>query len=474
MQQIGKRPSSSTVRRAGNPVAVVTVLGVVGALGIGTLSFALNGLARRGSPLSPAAEVPVPNVPVLSARRTPTVLSVTMRTGRVSRAVQPLVASVQGSGCLAVSWKGVDLGSANVSAPLTPASSVKIVTASVALETLGADHIFETSVHGSFDSSGTAANIYLVGGGDPVLVTADYPPTERYATISGTSLERLADAVVASGLRSVSGGIIGVDSRYDAERYVATWPPSFRGVEGGPLGALVVNDGVVVGERQKRDEPAVAAAVELGRLLASRGVSVGGAPVPGDLPAGTPKIASIASAPLASILAEMLTNSDNNTAELLLKEIGFEKKGSGTTVNGAATVMETLKAWGLDKNAVIVDGSGLSRENKVPCSIFMNLLTREQQVLPPLMAVAGTSGTLRDAFTKESVRGRLVGKTGTLSSVKALVGFLPVDGDDPVEFALVLNREGIDNRSAYRPLWYALGNALDRAKGSPTPEQLTP
>jgi D-alanyl-D-alanine carboxypeptidase/D-alanyl-D-alanine-endopeptidase (penicillin-binding protein 4) len=402
------------------------------------------------------------------------VLSVLTRTGRVGRAVQTVSPLVQNVGCLVVSWKGITMADVNPAAPLTPASSVKLVTASVALEVLGKDHVFETTVNGEKDAAGNVPLLYLVGGGDPVLVSAEYPPTERYPTTSGTSLEKLADAVVAAGVRSVSGGIVGVDSRYDTERYVSTWPASFHGIEGGPLGALMVNDGVVIGEAEKRDDPAVAAAAELGRVLAKRGVSVGGPPQRGTVPEGSPRIAGITSAPLVSIVGEMLTNSDNNTAELLLKELGLSKKGAGTTAFGASVVTETLASWNLGTGVAIVDGSGLSRENKVPCSLFLSLLQREAPVLPPLMAVAGQSGTLRDSFTKEAIRGRLLGKTGTLSDVKALVGYVPVDGDDPVFYALVLNSNGIDNQSAYRPVWYALGAALDRARGVPKPEQLVP
>ena len=474
MRPVTDRRLSSAGRRAGNPSALVLGLGALGAALLGALYLYASGVAARGIALSPSASTPASAVPVLSARRAPSVLSVTTRTGRVARAVQPIAASVSNVGCLSVTWKGVEIANVNVAAPLTPASAIKIVTASVALEVLGKDHVFETSVHGSVDASGSATTLFLVGGGDPVLVSAQYPTSERYPTISGTSLEKLADAVVAAGVRSVPGGIIGVDSRYDAERYVAQWPASFRGVEGGPLGALMVNDGVVIGEPQKRDDPAVAAAAEFGRLLSARGVVVGGAPQRGTLPAGSAKMASVTSAPLVSVVGEMLTNSDNNTAELMLKEIGLAKKGAGTTTNGAAVVLETLASWGLQQGVGVVDGSGLSRENKIPCSTFLALLQRESQVMPPLMAVAGSTGTLRDAFTKEEIRGRLVGKTGTLSGVKSLVGYVPVEGDDPLMYVLVLNRDGIDNQSAYRPIWYALGSALNRAKAAPTPEQLSP
>ena len=72
------------------------------------------------------------------------------------------------------------------------------------------------------------------------------------------------------------------------------------------------------------------------------------------------------------------------------------------------------------------------------------------------------------------MKGLLRAKTGTLSGVKALVGYLPLEGDDPVRFSLILNGTGIDNRSAYRPVWQVLGNALVKASASPRPADLAP
>jgi D-alanyl-D-alanine carboxypeptidase len=72
------------------------------------------------------------------------------------------------------------------------------------------------------------------------------------------------------------------------------------------------------------------------------------------------------------------------------------------------------------------------------------------------------------------MNGRLLGKTGTLSGVKSLVGYLPVEGGQPVVFAFMMNSSGIDNQSAYRPIWDALGNALNKAKSSPRADQLAP
>lgn len=461
-------------RRSQNPARVVGVVGVVGTVLLGGLFLFASGLAARGTPLSPGAIVPAPSVPVLSVRRTPTVLSVVSRTGRVARAVRGVADQVGTSGCLTVSWKGSSLLASNAETPLIPASTLKIVTGSVALEVLGPSHVFETSVHATVDAQGTAPTLFMVGGGDPMLVTAEYPPTEKYPTTAGTSLEALADSVVAAGVKVVSNGVVGVDSRYDSERYVAQWSQEIRDTEAGPLGALMVNDGTVVGQQARPAEPAVSAANELIRLLRARGVTVNGSGVRGELPEGTASIASVRSAPLQAIVADMLARSDDNTAELLLKEIGRSRKGTGSTLNGSLVEAEVLTDRGQATGVQIVDGSGLARENRLSCTTLMAVLSREVAAFPSMLAVAGTSGTLREWFNDSAARGRLVGKTGTLSGVKALAGYVIVDGDDPVVFAMVLNRPGVDQPGAHRAIWNSLADALARAKGTPRPEQLAP
>jgi D-alanyl-D-alanine carboxypeptidase len=91
-----------------------------------------------------------------------------------------------------------------------------------------------------------------------------------------------------------------------------------------------------------------------------------------------------------------------------------------------------------------------------------------------MMAVAGKTGTLREMFLDSPLEGILVGKTGTLNGVKALAGYVPIDGDDPVRFVLLLNKPGIDNKSAYRPVWALLGDGLRRASAGPRTDDLAP
>ena len=461
-------------RQSANPLRTISILAVVGLLFFGGLYIALARTASRVTHKIDRVVSTTPRVSLLSARRAPNTLSVTTRTGKVSRAFANIASDLPSQSCVAIEWMGTRLGSLNPSKAFIPASSTKLITAAVALEVLKPEFVYTTKVHGSIDAAGLAADLFFVGGGDPLITRNEYVASEKYPTTSGTSLEKLAASLVAAGLRRVTGSVVGVDTRYDDLRFVDVWPQDFHYTEAGPLGALVVDDGVVLGQTTKPDDPAVAAAVELQNLLNARGVLFGALPRRDVLPTNVPEIASIQSAPLTSVIQEMMVNSDNNTSELLLKEIGYASKGTGSTAAGLTAVKEQLVKWKLDKDVVLFDGSGLASDGRIPCDTFMSLLNTFSTVMPNLMAIAGETGTIRDSFDGTAVAGKLRAKTGTLNGVKALVGYLPITNSDPVTFSLLINKSGIDNQSAYRPIWYSLADVLNRASASPSVEQLTP
>jgi D-alanyl-D-alanine carboxypeptidase len=88
--------------------------------------------------------------------------------------------------------------------------------------------------------------------------------------------------------------------------------------------------------------------------------------------------------------------------------------------------------------------------------------------------VAGRTGTLSDLFTEGAVTQRLRGKTGTLTGVKGLAGFVTYDAELASTFTLILNGSGVSNQSTYRPIWSALAEALARFSSSPSAAQLSP
>ena len=441
---------------------------------LGVVWLLLSALGSRVDALEPRAASPAPRQPVMSVRRTPGTLSFVTRTSRVSSALSGISSSLPASSCLTVEWLGSSIESVRAGESFVPGSATKLITAGVALDVLGPDTRFTTSVRATRNPDGTVADLFLVGGGDPLIVRSEYVASEKYGTFHQTSLESIADAIVGAGVRVVTGRVVGVDTYLDAERFVPQWPSGFHGTESGPLGALMVNDGVVLGQPVKPDDPALSSATELVALLQARGVVTGAGPAHDVLPGGTESVAEIPSATVSAIVNEMLVNSDNNTAEILLKQIGLKVKGVGSTSNGLAVVAETMEKWDVPGDWEMQDGSGLSSGNKFSCAVFDSVLRRFSSQFPTLLAVAGRTGTLREMFLGTPLQGVLVGKTGTLSGVKALAGYVPTEGDEPVRFVLLLNKPGIDNKSAYRPLWSRLGEGLQRASAVPRAADLAP
>ena len=86
------------------------------------------------------------------------------------------------------------------------------------------------------------------------------------------------------------------------------------------------------------------------RAAAGAGADIDGIKT-GTAPADSKVVATIQSPPLSDILTEMLVTSDNNTAEMLLKEIGHAAGGAGTRAAGLAAESATLAAWPLGTSA---------------------------------------------------------------------------------------------------------------------------
>lgn len=474
-------------RRGPHPVLVLCLLALVPALVLG----GVWSLARSRAPGPPPPPTPVGVAPsveaptaVLSFRRTPATVSREVSLDDLARELAPLVDLVGDGSCLSVAVDGLRVVEDNPSTAVLPASTQKLLTGAAALEVLGADFRFVTEVRGVLDATGTVnGDLYLVGGGDPLLAADWYPESAlvKYPQQPATSLDSLADAVVAAGVRVVNGNVVGDAGRYDDERFPPTWSEDVRVVEGGPLGALMVNDAVVRDDPLKAAIPAEGAAREFVRLLRERGVAVTRGSTVGVAPAEATTIASVESAPLGEIVGELLSASDNNTAELLVKELGLVATGIGTREAGLQVVRDTLASWGVPLDGVVLaDGSGLSRDNRITCAVLQAVLQRHgpDDPIGRGLAVAGRSGTLAEVFLDDPLEGRLLGKTGTLRDVKALAGYVPErpeDGPSVIQLALVLNAPGIDQQVGYRPIWEGLlSDALASFPAGPSTSQLAP
>jgi D-alanyl-D-alanine carboxypeptidase/D-alanyl-D-alanine-endopeptidase (penicillin-binding protein 4) len=367
--------------------------------------------------------------------------------------------------------------------PLIGASTQKLFVAAAALSSLGPDSTFSTRVVApSPPADGAVDKLWLIGGGDPVLSTGDYVSfLQSQGKTKGdvtTSLESLADMIVAKGVRSVPGGVVGDDSRYDEQRYVPTWKDSYRtDGEIGPLSALTVNDGYSTWSPARKvvvDDPTRNAAAELTDLLRARGVQLG-PPDVGTAPGNTTDIASIASPPLKAIVASMLSSSDNETAEMLTKEVGLHASKQGTTEAGVAAITAKLKELGVPlADGALKDGSGLDRGNRVTCgNLVATLALADRPELSTLhdgLPVAGQNGTLFDQFIGTTLAGNFRGKTGSLDGVTGLTGVF--DAGRRLRFAFLDNGEFSENQGG--AIRVNVGEIIGRYPEAPPVDALVP
>jgi len=426
--------------------------------------------------------------PLLSVRRAPAVLARDANIGTFQTALQPLLDQLGPSSCLAVAIDGQPVAAKNETVVLRPASNVKLITASVALEVLGADFVYTTTVTGNLGAGGVVdGNLSLIGGGDPLLSSSWWDgPNQKFPPFNETSIEALADSIKSAGVTSVTGSVVGDASRYDDEWYLPTWGPSLRFSEGGPLSALLVNDSREAIDRSSND-PVVGTATVLTQLLQDRGITVAGAPAAGAAGDGA-TIASINSQPLPAVLQEMLTTSDNNTAELMLKEIGLQAGTAPTSAAGIEVLMRTIQEWGVPMEGVtLVDGSGLSDENRLTCAALLAVVQHgsvDDEVGAGLPVGGAKGATLYDAFQEgQPLSGIIRAKTGTLGNTdgvadkpgaKALSGYIPQDGGGAIEFSFLLNGETITNKTEYRPLWELFATIMAAYPTGPGADELSP
>ena len=448
-------------------MALIVVCGLVGALFTGMVlglargqlspvraenePEAIKPIASTGAPATtptpptppqssatPSAEMPSPVLAAAAAGEPPdpAVLRAEITSVRVKNANGTYSGSV------------IDVGTGKVlfghssRTPQIPASTLKVLTCAAALSILGPDHRFKTSV-----VSPKAGQIVLVGGGDPYLATkASAEDYARRASIG--DLARLTAAALHQ--RKISKVRLGYDaSLFSGPAWNPLWPDG-SGNQVSRVSALRVDEGdagTSVGPRSAN--PAKQAATELADALKKRGVSVSS--VAGTrAPKSSAELATVSSWPLQRLVEQILMTSDNDAAEVMLRQAAIGAGRRGTTANGVAAVREQLVKLGAwHEGSQITDGSGLARQTKVPAETLATLLRLaagnehpELRALVTGLSVAGVEGTLRIRFFDDATlagRGVVRAKTGTLRKVHTLAGVIRTADGSLLSFAFLIN-----------------------------------
>src|SRR3954471_293522 len=323
--------------------------------------------------------------------------------------------------------------------PLPPASTVKVLTATAALATLGPAATLNTGVVRD------GSTLYLIGGGDVTLrstatnTAPAYPPTADLASLA---------AQTASALGTTRSVRLCLDTSA-----WATTPAQAPGWNAGyftagdiaHLSPLEVDEGAASVRHPARapitrvSDPTAAAGVAFAVALRRLGVTVTSTGCRASAPPSALGVASVSSPPVSALVQRMLTLSDNDLAESLGRAVA-RHEGQPTNFAGEATaVSNELHSLGVDVTDLTwYDASGLSHLDRVSPHTLVQVVQLaagnahpELRVLLDGMPVAGLTGTLATRYRRGpslAAAGVARAKTGTLAGVNTITGFV-VDAD---------------------------------------------
>lgn len=369
--------------------------------------------------------------------------------------------------------------------PMIPASNQKLVTAAAALIGYGPKYRSHSEFYatGPIEDGRLKGDLLVVGHGANHF-TARYPrdlsPKEKNRRLN-RQLDQLVGALRVNGVTAIDGKIRADASEWtdmpENAHYPSAWAFSYNE---NTLDVSVSGDGLIqyvpaafsgfrvslgtFPEAQRRRLKVIyinptKASDDYWRLegvsttdyyidhlmrgLGARQLIVAGRTT---IPNQRTLLFRLASLPMEDMIASMNTYSDNQRAETIFLNLGYERHGIANYATGKRAVEEILGETGLDVSAIhAADGSGLSRENRINARTIINLFhlmgrSPFGDVFNRSLAIAGNSGTLKDRFLQSPLKNNLRGKTGTLNGVTTLSGYLTTVHGDLLSFSFLGNQ----------------------------------
>ncbi|GAA4950669.1 D-alanyl-D-alanine carboxypeptidase/D-alanyl-D-alanine endopeptidase [Actinoplanes utahensis] len=403
-----------------------------------------------------------------------------------------------------------------------PASNQKLLTAAAALEVLGPGYRFRTTVRargGDLHLQGTGDPTMTYARYDRLAAAVARGATRRFPgrlIADDTWFDRVPLGLDWSwedepyGYSApVSALTFAANDRFDAAavelRYrgvaggrpvLTVWPPgagvrlldrtvtgatdTVTAVRAHGTGTIVVAGSVPAGRQGAAlvsvPDPAATAARLFRAALRRHGVTVSGRTIKGSTPPDARVLTAQTSPPLTEILPSFLKLSNNGHAELLVKAMSRASVPTrpGSWPTGLTAAVTALRRLGVDTRLLTMgDGSGLSRRNWLTARQVTTLLlaARRRPWFPAFHAalpLAGDpdpmiGGTLRNRLRGTAAAGNLRAKTGTLTGVDALSGYLTDAGGRRLVFAAVVNGSPAPATAVLDGLAVALAQSGTRA-----------
>lgn len=411
-----------------------------------------------------------------------------------------------------------------------PASNLKLITTAAALKRLGPDYRYPTRLFTSGELKGGAlyGDLYIKGYGDPKLVTermwllvnelanlplrkivgniiADdsyfdsRPHVKTWESTGGSEAYNAPLGALSFNFNTVTvyvspgerlgdnpGVIVEPDTKYlRVNNQARTLPRTKRGrltvhrIDRGDHDEIFLAGGISQSQPRARyfvniTDPVNYSVSVFREYLALAGVQVVGETIPGKVPKGAKLLIDHKSEPLALALRGLNKFSNNFVAEQIVKTLAAEHFGPpGTTKNGLKIIYEYMRSLGFFSDQfTIVDGSGLSRQNRLSPSQIIKVLDQvrgDLSIFPEFISalgVMGVDGNVRKRMNgvEESQKARV--KTGTLKSVSSLSGYFQSMDGEWFAFSLLMNDLKCHNGRALKIQDEIVGEGLRFNRGN--------
>lgn len=186
------------------------------------------------------------------------------------------------------------------------------------------------------------------------------------------------------------------------------------------------------------------------RSLAEQGIKLQGKVIASPSPAGAKILGKHQSMQLYELLIPFMKLSNNGHAETLIKEMGKFEKGEGSWEKGLEVLEDKVKTLGINTDTLVLrDGSGISHVNLIPANEISKLLfeVQDEKWFPSYLnslPIAGNTnrmegGTLRNRMKNSNAEGNVKAKTGSISTVSSLSGYVSTTNGEDLIFSIVLN-----------------------------------
>jgi serine-type D-Ala-D-Ala carboxypeptidase/endopeptidase (penicillin-binding protein 4) len=359
--------------------------------------------------------------------------------GELHGVFAPAIAGANGWSLAVIGADGRTIFGDRAARAVAPASVQKLVVAASALDALGPEYRYHTlfAAQDAIASDGALqGDLWLIGSGDPSLQSADL--RNGIAMLQRGGLRRIDGSVVVDDTALRGPGLNPHWAKDDdGQDYAA--PTSAISVDGDTIESQQQIDGVEQRVWMPMIDVAKYVATSVNAMFATRGVPSGAAPAIGAAPVESVVLWDHRSAPLETLENHMLIFSDNHYAEQLLRTLGKEALGDPNDAGGLEAERQFLARRGVPTPAMkLFDGSGLSPDNRIAAITVARLLADEEPSLYLLLPLGGRQGTLEDYDFTDAL-GRVRAKSGHLSGVSALAGYVTTMHHGRVAFAFLID-----------------------------------